>query len=113
MWRICHNIRERMKKIVAIDASAVKELDAFPLEVRARFNDLFEILSIEGKLEMPFAKKIADDLFEIRVKDKGQWRATHAYVQKNQIVILTAFQKKTQKTPKKELLKALKRLRYY
>ena len=103
----------RMKKLVAIDSSATKELDSFPIEVRIRFNDLFEILSKEGRLEMPFAKKIADNLFEIRVKDKGQWRVTYAYILKNQILILSAFQKKTQKIPKKELTTALKRLKKY
>ncbi len=101
------------EKSVVIDPSATKELDSFPIEVRARFNDLFEILSKEGKLEMPFAKKIAGNLFEIRVKVNGQWRATYAYYLKNQIIILSAFQKKTQKTPKKELATALKRLKHY
>ncbi|MBU0974233.1 type II toxin-antitoxin system RelE/ParE family toxin [Patescibacteria group bacterium] len=83
------------------------------MEVRAKFNDLFEILSKEGKLEMPFAKKIGNELLEIRVKHRGQWRAIYAYILKNQVIILSAFQKKTQKTPKKELTKALKRLKRY
>jgi len=113
MWRICHNMIKRMKKIVAIDSLATKELVSFPTEIRARFNDLFEILGNEGKLEMPFAKKIDDKVFEIRIKDKGQWRAIYAYILKKQIIILSAFRKKTQKTPKKELTKALKRLKKY
>lgn len=102
-----------MKKIVILNYLATKELGRFLLEVRAKFNDLFEILSKEGKLEMPFAKKIGDELFEIRVKHRGQWRAIYAYVLKNQVIILSAFKKKTQKTPKKELTKALKRLKRY
>jgi len=100
-----------MRKTVVLDRLAIKELDTFSIEVRARFNDLFEILSKEGKLEMPFAKKIEDELFEIRIKHKGQWRAIYAYIVKDQVIILSAFMKKTQKTPKKELAKALKRLR--
>jgi|SRR3989339_1538784 len=102
-----------MKKIVFLDSLATKELNSFPREIKTRFNDLFEILSEEGKLEMPFAKKIGNKLFEIRIKHEGQWRAIYAYVLKNQIIILSAFQKKTQKTPKKELTKALKRLSQY
>lgn len=47
-----------VKKTVILDYLATKELSAFSIEVRAKFNDLFEILSKEGKLEMPFAKKI-------------------------------------------------------
>ena len=102
-----------MKKIVVLDFLATKEIDSFPREIGARFNDLFKILSKEGKLEMPFAKKIGNRLFEIRIKHEGQWRSIYAYVLKNQVIILSAFQKKTQKTPKKELTKALKRLKKY
>ncbi|PIY79954.1 MAG: type II toxin-antitoxin system RelE/ParE family toxin [Candidatus Pacebacteria bacterium CG_4_10_14_0_8_um_filter_42_14] len=102
-----------MKKVVVLGSLAIKELASFSIEVRARFNDLFEILGSEGRLRMPFAKKIGDNLFEIRIKDGGQWRATYAYILKNQIVILSAFRKKTQKTPKNELVRALKRLRGY
>ncbi len=101
------------KKIVFIDSLAKKALDSFPIEILARFNDLFEILSREGRLEMPFAKKITDSLFEIRVKGRGQWRAIYGYIFENRIIILSAFQKKTQQIPKKELLIAIKRLRQY
>lgn len=52
-----------MKKVVVLDSLATKELDCFPIEIKARFNDLFEILSKDGKLEMPFAKKIGNKLF--------------------------------------------------
>ncbi len=62
---------------------------------------------------MPFAKKITDNLFEIRVTDKGQWRATYGYIFENRIIILSAFQKKTQKIPKKEILIAIKRFKQF
>ncbi len=106
-------IHVRMKKVVTIDPSAAEELNSFPIAVRARFNDLFEILSLEGKLEMPFAKKVTKNLFEIRVRTSGQWRATYAYFLETQIIILSAFQKKVQKTPKNELESALKRFKKY
>lgn len=102
-----------VKKQVTISYSAIKELDSFPLKIKARFNDLFQILEEKGKLEMPFAKKLDSNLFEIRIKQNGQWRAVYAYVLKSKIIILSAFLKKTQKTPKKELTKALKRLKNY
>lgn len=102
-----------MKKLIVLDHLAVKELNKFSRTVRARFNDLFEILAEEGKLEMPFAKKMGDKIYEIRIKHNGQWRAIYSYILKNQVIILSAFQKKTKKTPKKELVKALKRLKKY
>jgi len=102
-----------MKKQIILNYSAIKELNTFSIEIKARFNDLFQILGKEGKLEMPFAKKLDNNLFEIRIKHKGQWRATYAYILKNKIIILSAFLKKTQKTPKKEIVKALRRLQNY
>ena len=102
-----------MKKQIILNYSAIKELDTFSIEIQARFNDLFQILETKGKLEMPFAKKLDTNLFEIRIKHKGQWRATYAYILKNRIIILSAFLKKTQKTPKKEITKALRRLKTY
>ena len=102
-----------MKKRIILNFLAVRELDLFPTEVRARFFDLFKILEKEGKLEMPFAKKIGQNLFEIRIKHHGQWRAIYAYFMNNEIVILSAFVKKTNKTPKKEIDKSIKRLKKY
>jgi phage-related protein len=67
-----------VKKKVILNSLANKELESFPLEVQAKFYDLFKILEKDGKLEMPFSKKIQQDLFEIRVKHRGQYRATYA-----------------------------------
>ena len=76
---------------------------------------LFEILESEGKIEEPFGKKLKStpNLFELRVKYQVQWRVIYAYMGKTEIVILSAFFKKTQKTPLAELFKAIKRRRLY
>ena len=97
-----------MKKTVRIDQKAARELRAFPADVYVKFTALFELLEEKGKLELPFAKKLRgqEGLFEIRVSYGGQWRAVYAYVFGNIIVILSAFRKKSQKTPEKELMKA-------
>ena len=87
----------------------------FPTEVYTRFTALIETLGEEGKLEAPFAKKLQgqEGLFEIRVKYKGQWRAIYAYLIGNVVIILSFFQKKTQKTLLKEIAKAKRRLQFY
>jgi mRNA-degrading endonuclease RelE of RelBE toxin-antitoxin system len=51
-----------MKKQVILNYSAIKELDTFSIEIKARFNDLFQILEKKGKLEMPFAKKLESNI---------------------------------------------------
>lgn len=99
-----------MKKAVEINEKANEELLAFSDEVQARFIALFKILEMDGFLKEPFAKRLNKDIFEIRVKHQGQWRAIYAYLKSDKIIILSAFSKKTQKTPLKELKKAEKRL---
>ncbi len=105
----------KMKKSVRVDKRAEKELKRFPGDVYAKFIATFEILEMDGRLEEPYAKKIRNKkgIFEIRVRYKGQWRAIYAYLINNLIVILSAFRKKTQKTPLKEIQKAVNRLQTY
>ena len=102
-----------MRKTVFVDRRADKEFRKLPRQVQFKFKALFEILEEEGKLEEPFAKKISFQLFEVGVKHLGQWRAIYAYLYENSVVILTAFSKKTQKTPLSELEKAKERRKNY
>ncbi len=67
------------------------------------------MLSDDGLLREPDAKKIAPNLFEIRVKaSRMQYRLFYCYVDSNGIWVLSGFVKKTQKTPEKEIKKAVK-----
>ena len=104
-----------MEKTVLIDKRAEKELKNFSRPIQLKFKTLFAILEKKGKLEEPFGKKLSgrENLFEIRVKQDGQWRSIYAYMDKNIIIILSAFGKKTQKTPIAELEKAKRRLADY
>lgn len=104
-----------VKKEVLLYPNAEKELNKFPRQVQLKFKALFELLAEEGKLESPYAKKLSgtNNLFEIRVKHQGQWRAIYAYIEQNIALILLAFIKRTQKTPLTELNKAKNRLVNY
>jgi len=104
-----------VKKHVIIDPRANKELKKFSRVVQLKFKTLFEILETEGKLEEPFGRKLVggENLFEARVKYMGQWRAIYGYREVEEIVILSAFVKKTQNMPLTELEKARKRLADY
>lgn len=104
-----------MKKTIFIDRRAEKELKRFTRQIQLKFQAFFEILEHDGKLEEPFGKKLSgkEHLFEVRVKHQGQWRAIYAYKNEKIIIVLSAFAKKTQKTPIKELEKARKRLLDY
>ena len=102
-----------MKKNIFVDKNAQKELRKFDEEVQLEFEAYFKILELEGKLDLPHAKKVTRDLFEIRIKVKGEYRGFYAYLGKLDIVILHFFRKKTQKTPIKDLELSQRRLKQY
>ena len=102
-----------MKKTIFLERNAQKELREFDEEVQLEFEAYFKILELEGKLDLPHAKKVTRDLFEIRIKLKGEYRGFYAYIGKLDVVVLHFFRKKTKKTPTKDLELAQRRLRLY
>lgn len=102
-----------MKKVVKIDKRAIEELEDFSEKVKIKFRGLIDILMSEGRLEYPNGKKIGKNLFEIRIKVNGVYRGFYAYLVNDVILILHFFNKKTQKTPSKDILVSERRLREY
>jgi phage-related protein len=98
---------------ILIDPRANKEIRRNPREIRRRLKAVLDILSDKGKLEEPLAKKLTSSIFEIRIKQQGEWRVLYAYAEQQTIIVLTAFRKKTAKTPLKEITKAKTRLKEY
>lgn len=98
-------------KDIYLQNNAEREFEDFPLEVQTEYISLMNELGSFGKLEYPEGKKLRGyDLFEMRLKMNGEYRAIYTYTPKG-IVILSAFKKKSQKTPLREIEKALKRKR--
>ena len=60
-------------------------------------------------LRMPHSKRLVKDLYELRVKGKEEIRILYTF-RSSSIYLLHAFKKKSQRTPKKEIVKALKRI---
>lgn len=102
-----------MKRNILLDKNAEKELREFDDEVQLEFEAYFKILELEGKLDFPSARKVTKNIFEIRIKLKGEYRGFYAYIGKLDIIILHFFRKKTPKTPMKDLELAQRRLRQY
>ncbi|HEY9128216.1 MAG TPA: type II toxin-antitoxin system RelE/ParE family toxin [Sulfurovum sp.] len=90
-----------------------KETLGFPAGVLADLLHILEMIEELGpNLGKPHTAPMGDGLFEIRAKGKeGIGRSFFAIAIQNEIVILHSFVKKSQKTPKKELDKARKRLK--
>lgn len=67
------------------------------------------LLKTEERLSSKFFKEIRDGLFELRTEYNGNIYRVFFIFDEGQIVVLfNGFQKKTQKTPHKEIEKALK-----
>lgn len=87
-------------------------IKAWPKGIQAKFLRVLDLIEEQGaQLGPPITDSLGDGLFEIRVKaQEGIGRAFFCYVLKQEIVIVHAIIKKTQKTPKKELELARKRM---
>ncbi|MBM9612796.1 type II toxin-antitoxin system RelE/ParE family toxin [Desulfobulbus rhabdoformis] len=86
---------------------------SFPAGILANFLHIAEMIEEFGPaLGLPYTKSVGDGLFEIRAKGKeGIGRSFFCTVKGKEVIILHSFIKKTQKTPKKELATARKRLK--
>jgi len=90
-----------------------KEIFGFPTGILADLLHILEMIEDLGpNLGKPHTASMGGGLFEIRAKGKeGIGRSFFAIAVNDEIVILHSFIKKSQKTPKKELDKARKRLK--
>ncbi|MEI6638726.1 MAG: type II toxin-antitoxin system RelE/ParE family toxin [Chlorobium sp.] len=91
----------------------LKEIEAWPESIKTDYARIVELLIDYGhELRMPYSRAMENGLFEIRPKGKdGIGRALYCFQAGRRIIILHAFIKKSQATPQKELLLALKRMK--
>lgn len=85
----------------------------FPPGILANFLHIAEMIEEFGPaLGKPYTASMGGGLFEIRSKGKeGIGRSFYCMVKGKEIIILHSFIKKSQKTPKKELDLAKKRMK--
>lgn len=90
-----------------------EDILAMPPKLQARMLKLLELIEEHGaNLGPPHTESMGDGLFEIRAKaQEGIGRSLFCYMQGQTVCVLTAFVKKSQKTPKKELKLAKDRMR--
>jgi phage-related protein len=73
-------------------------------EVQAKIDYVFELVKSLDVIPTRFFKHLDDGLFEIRVEfESNIYRIFCCFDAGHLVVLLNAFQKKTQKTPKQEL----------
>lgn len=75
---------------------------------------LLDVLKMQERVSEKFVKFIKDGLYEIRASYNGNiYRAFFIFDEGNIVMLFNGFQKKTQKTPSKEIEKALELKKEY
>jgi phage-related protein len=98
---------------VTIHPLAEPELAALPSDMRARFVRIAELIESFGpaNVGMPHTRPLEDKLWEMRMQGRdGIARAVYAAVSGRSLLVLHAFVKKTQTTPRTAINTARKRL---
>jgi phage-related protein len=100
-------------KISFFNTKIKEETLKFPVGILANYLHILEIIEEFGPtIGRPYTAPMGGGLFEIRAKGKeGIGRSLFCTVKGKEIIILHSFIKKTQKTPKKEIEKARKRMK--
>lgn len=90
-----------------------QEIDALPKGIKARYIVLTSrMVQVGANLHEPHTKAMGDGLFEMRLKaSEGIARVMYCTLVGQKIVMLHSFVKKTDKTPKKDLELAIKRMK--
>lgn len=100
-------------KITFYSKKVEQETLNFPPGILANFLHILEMIEEFGvTIGKPYVASMGGGLFEIRSKGKeGIGRSFYCTLKGKEIVILHSFVKKSQKTPKKELNLAKKRMK--
>lgn len=98
--------------VSVLNETVAQELDALPLDMRAKLARIVELIEALGleKVREPYVKHLQDRLWEMRMTGRdGISKAIYVTASGKRVVIVRAFIKKTQKTPRSELELARKR----
>lgn len=100
-------------KITFFNSKIEQETLGFPAGILANLLHILEMIEENGPMiGKPYTAPMGNGLFEIRAKGKeGIGRSLFCTQKGKEVVILHSFIKKTQKTPKRELDKARKRMK--
>ncbi len=102
-WEILFFETQRGERVVK---EFIKSLDQKTI---SKISSEISLLEKHGPiLGMPYSKKLTKELYELRIRGKQEIRIIYSFID-GAIYLLHAFQKKTQKTPVKEIETANKR----
>ena len=101
--------------MISIIKQCEKELKDFPITVKEDLADALALLDEGVNLSMPLSRpmpSIGSGVHELRLKDRsGIYRVVYFIRQQADILLIHAFQKKSQQTPKENIGLAKQRLK--
>lgn len=93
------------------DKKIEKSLKSLRNPERTKVLRALDLLKRFGRnLCMPHSKYLEDNLFELRTRGGKEVRILYT-INKNEALLLSVFIKKTQKTPRRELIKARRKIK--
>jgi phage-related protein len=97
-----------------LNEGVLAELSALSVDIRARFERIVRLIEGYGleNLREPYIKHLEGPLWEMRMKGRdGIARAIYVTATGRRVVVVHVFEKKSQKTPRRELELARQRAR--
>ena len=98
--------------VEALNEAVTTEVAALPKDMRAKLEHISRMIAAFGleKMREPYVKHVEGALWEMRLTGRDEIaRAIYVTATGKRVVIVRAFRKKTQKTPRSKIELALKR----
>ena len=98
--------------VVPLDARVEAEIEAQPLDIRAKLARISALIEVKGleRVHEPYVQHLQGKLWKMRMIGRdGIARAIYVAATNRRVVILRVFTKKTQRTPRREIEIALAR----
>jgi phage-related protein len=97
------------RKIIAYKNYYKNFMESLSVGERRKVHYVLDLLASQDRISKKFVGHIRDGLYELRAEYEGNIYRIFFIFDGNEIVVLfNGFQKKTQKTPEREIKKALK-----
>jgi putative addiction module killer protein len=105
---------EKERSIVAYKNYFMEFYSTLKNEEARKIDYVLDMLKTQERIHSKFVKFLCDGLYEIRAEYNGNiFRVFFIFDEGNIVLLFNGFQKKTQKTPTKELEKALQLKKEY
>jgi phage-related protein len=98
--------------VETLNDEVTAELNALPRDMQAKFERIVRLIGLFGleRVREPYLKHLEGPLWEMRMKGRdGISRALYVTALGKRVVVVRVFVKKTRKTPRREIERALHR----